>query len=469
MNTFKYNYRQQSSQWIMKFTVFAVMTVLLLGCEKSLEPEFPDFLLSDAAIFEDTATVDAAITNIYSGIRDNSPLSGSTRGMTVLLGLYTDELDYYSTTSQIDNTFYDHTVLPNNPAVSAFWDNSYALIFNANAIIEGLENSSLPMEDKESFLGEAYFLRAYLHFYLAQLFGDIPYIKTTNYTVNASVSRMPLGEVYRLLEEDLSKAKGLLPDMDNSGERLRASKGVASALLAKLYLYTEQWEKARAESNTIITSGVYSWEPDLNLVFLKESPSTIWQLKPDFEGAATKEGETLIFDFGPPYLYALTSEFMMDFEAGDLRRDSWTREISDGTESWFHPFKYKQNMYSSSSTEYSILFRLAEQYLIRAEASLKLGMTQEAKEDIDMIRLRAGLAPTNANSTENIMKELMHQRRYELFTEQGNRWFDLKRTGLAAEVLGPLKPGWKTTDILFPLPQKELLLNPNLNPQNPGY
>ncbi|MBK5214552.1 MAG: RagB/SusD family nutrient uptake outer membrane protein [Flavobacteriaceae bacterium] len=442
---------------------------LLLGCEKALEPDYPNYLLSQDAIFEDTATIDAALADIYSGLRDNSPITGGRTGIAVLLGLYADELNYYSSSSETDNAFYNHTVLPNSSAVFNLWNTSYTLIFKVNSIIEGLHSSPLGEDEIDPYLGEALFLRAYLHFYLSQLYGDIPYIETTNYVQNASVSRMPLQQVYGKMENDLSLAKNLLPDMDNSGKRLRAAKGTASALLARLYLYNGQWEKAWTESNEVIATGNYILESDLNNVFLKESPSTIWQLKPEMDGYPTMEGQSFIFEFGPPSLYALTEDFITDFETGDLRKEVWTREISDGTESWYHAYKYKQNMFSGASSEYSIQFRVAEQYLIRAEASLHLDKLQEAQSDINVIRMRAGLQPTSANSPEELMDELMRQRRFEFFTEGGHRWFDIKRTGTAAEALQPIKTGWKETDVLLPLPQNELLLNPNLNPQNPGY
>lgn len=461
--------KQRSFIWITRFFILGLLPWLFCSCEKDLEPEFPDFLLSGEATFENASTVDAALVNVYAGLRDNSPVAGSIMGVNVLLGLYTDELDFYRADSQIDYTFYNHAVLPNNSGVEGFWNNSYKLIYSANAIIEGLQTSPMTDLERNPFIGEAYFLRAYLHFYLTQLFGEIPYIKTTDYTINATVRRMPLDAVYNEMEQDLLKAKELLPEIDSSGERLRASKGVAIAMLAKLYLYTQQWDKAFIESDDVINSGLYNWQPDLNKVFLKESSSTIWQLKPEFEGAGTKEGETFIFDFGPPFLYALTEAFMLGFEIEDRRKEAWTREITNGTESWFHPYKYKQGMFGGNSTEYSILFRLSEQFLIRAEAALQLGKFQEAKVDINAIRHRAGLPPITANTSQDIMNELMLQRKYEFFTEQGNRWFDLKRTGLASPILSPIKEGWKESDILFPLPARELLLNPNLNPQNPGY
>ena len=64
---------------------------------------------------------------------------------------------------------------------------------------------------------------------------------------------------------------------------------------------------------------------------------------------------------------------------------------------------------------------------------------------------------------------MLQERRSEFFTEQGHRWFDLKRTGTAGQALGSLKPGWKATDAVLPLPESELLLNGNLLPQNAGY
>ncbi len=449
--------------------VLFILLLLLTGCEKDLEPGLPSSQLIGEAIFDDTATVDAALTSIYSGLRDNSTVEGTPSGATVLMGLYADELDYYRADAQTDAAFFNHTVLPSNGAVDGFWNNNYALIYQSNAILEGLEEGGLTMEEKGPFMGEAYFLRAYLHFYLSQLYGEIPYIVSTDYTQNSSPSRMPLPEIYELIEQDLLQAKELLAVSDASGEHIRATKGAASALLARCYLYTQQWEKAKTESTAVIEGGVYVWQPELDQVFLRESPSIIWQLKPEFEGAATKAGEIFVFENGPPPLYALTDLFISNFESGDLRKGIWTRAISDGTDTWYHAFKYKQNTALGSSSEYSVLFRLAEVYLIRAETLVRLGNIEAAKNDINKIRQRAGLDGTKANSVDALLEELVLQRKYELFTEQGHRWFDLKRLQLANEILGPVKPNWNPTDVLLPLPQQELILNPSLQPQNPGY
>jgi hypothetical protein len=92
-----------------------------------------------------------------------------------------------------------------------------------------------------------------------------------------------------------------------------------------------------------------------------------------------------------------------------------------------------------------------------------------AQSDINIIRQRAGLPPTLASTQETLIDVILKERQVELFTEQGHRWFDLKRLGLANVVIQPIKPAWSDTDILFPIPELEILMNPNLNPQNPGY
>jgi hypothetical protein len=156
-------------------------------------------------------------------------------------------------------------------------------------------------------------------------------------------------------------------------------------------------------------------------------------------------------------------------EDGDLRRTKWVGEVSDGTQTWYFPFKYKQQFNTGTSLEYSKVFRLAEQYLIRAEARAMTGNISGAQQDLNSVRNRAGLESTTASTSEQLRDAIISERRFELFTEFGHRWFDLRRTGTAEVVLAPIKPGWRNTDLLLPIPESELLANPNLNPQNPGY
>jgi hypothetical protein len=118
-----------------------------------------------------------------------------------------------------------------------------------------------------------------------------------------------------------------------------------------------------------------------------------------------------------------------------------------------------------------MVLRLAEQYLVRAEARLKqnkLTGNNSAASDLNAIRHRAGLLNSTAITSEALMAEVLEQRKLELFSEWGHRWLDLKRTGNATNVLGPVKASWQPTDTLYPIPKYELINNHNLT-QNEGY
>jgi hypothetical protein len=147
----------------------------------------------------------------------------------------------------------------------------------------------------------------------------------------------------------------------------------------------------------------------------------------------------------------------------------WVGSVTQGTNKWYFPRKYKEKSNTNSSVEYSIVFRLAEMYLIRAEARAKEGNLSGAKDDLNKIRNTAGLGNTNASTSNEINNAILAERKFELFTEYGQRFFDLKRTGTLDLHLASAKPGWNTTDNLLPLPANELIANPNLRPQNPGY
>jgi hypothetical protein len=119
-------------------------------------------------------------------------------------------------------------------------------------------------------------------------------------------------------------------------------------------------------------------------------------------------------------------------------------------------------------TEYNMVLRLAEQYLIRAEARGMQNDLTGAMDDVNIIRARAGLSSIDGTgfAQQDVLDAIDQERRAELFVEWGHRWFDLKRTGKIDAVLGPVKPDWQSKDALFPIAQTEIIANPNLI-QNP--
>lgn len=454
----------------LKLRMISVLTLLaFLGCDEFVTVETPNSQLTGSTVFEDSNTANAAMVAIYAKLRDDGFLSGSAGGSTAVLGMYVDELVYYGGNDENIFPFFSNNLLATNALVSQMWNTSYHQIYFANAVIEGCENStSLSAADKNRFIGEALFVRALVHFYLVSIYGDVPYISNTNYAINRLATRMPVTNVYEMIINDLERAVTLMPEGYSSPERVRPNRSTASALLARVYLYAGQWAEASNAASAVINNSLYTWEDDIDAVFLKESSTTIWQFSPKLEGNNTDEGELFIFESGPPPYIGLSSELFNSFATNDLRKTHWIATISDGTTTWYHAHKYKQQSNTGTSLEYSIIFRLSEQYLIRAEARARQGELSSAKEDLDKVRQLAGLANTTAVTADEIVAAVMEERRHELFTEYGHRFFDLKRNGLLNTVLPQVKPGWNTTDQFWPLPENELLVNPNLT-QNPGY
>lgn len=449
-----------------------VWSLLIPGCTDFVETDLPPSQLTGGAVFTDRATATAALANIYARLRSQTLITGGSRGIGNLLGHYADELDHYGDGFGTIYNFYIHSVLATEPELATLWNNSYSLIYACNSILEGLEdNTALSEMDREQLQGEALFLRGFIHFYLSQLFGDIPYVTRTDYGENAQIGKLGNSEIYELLASDVEKSIDLLPELYVTADRVRVNRYAAMAFLARAALYSGDWERAQTLSNEVLgRTDLYSWEEDLDQIFLKGSKGTLWQLKPESSEGNTLEAQTYIFESGPPINQgALTQSFMDGFAPGDQRAVHWTRSITNGTTVWYHPYKYKANSLTGSSVEHSVVLRLGELYLIRAEARMQLGDLDGAMADLNKIRGRAGLSDLVGLDRMGVEAALIQERRYELFTEFGHRWFDLKRLQKAGEVLGPLKPNWQEYHLLFPIPQSELLANPNLNPQNDGY
>jgi hypothetical protein len=470
-NTNLYIWNAKNSLWGMAFDALWILALatVMSACDSFVDVNLPNSQLTANTVFEEKATANAAMTDIYSKIRDNGLLTGSPGGLSHLLGIYSDELNFYGALPS-GPAFYNNSLIASNPDVKEFWNNSYNQIYAANAVIEGVAHSSkLSTADRNQLTGEALFVRALLHFYLANVYGNVPYITTTDYAINRVAFRIPVATAYANTKADLEQAITLLPEEYLTPDRVRPNKYAAHALLARVDLYAGFWNEASNEASAVLNNtGVYGNEQDLDKTFLKESTSTIWQLAPGFSNGNTLEAQTFNFNEGPPPISALTNDFMAAFTADDQRKSHWTQAVTDGTSTWYHPFKYKFGD-SGTSSEYSIILRLGEMYLIRAEARAHSGDLIGAKEDLNTIRHTAGLTNTSATTPDEILDAILQERRLELFTEFGHRFFDLKRFNKIQTVLSAVKPGWDVHDDLFPIPEAELNLNPNLKPQNPGY
>ena len=313
---------------------------------------------------------------------------------------------------------------------------------------------------------------------MTNLFGDIPYINTTNVEDNAIVSRASQNLIYDLITQDLIEAQSLMEEgfsFSPGEERIRANKAAATAMLARIYLYNEDWLNAENQSSNLIEqTNLYLLEDSLRNVFPATSREAIFQLK---ERQAGIVNQGLFFNLVlPPNDYspnAFTSNFISSVEPNDKRLGTWIGVADFGTV-YYYPNKYTASFVATpDQPEYIVVLRLAEQYLIRSEARANQGNLAGAIADLDVIRNRAGLlllANTNPGIAQaNLLLAIEQERRVEFCAEWGHRWFDLKRTGRANNVLSQVKDDWQSTDVLFPIPEREILNNPNLLPQNPGY
>lgn len=452
------------------FLLFIIMIASSnYSCEKFLEIGSPKDRASPVEMFSSDAMAASAITGIYSRMANSGGFSGNQNSISVLAGLSADELKGYS--SALDVFYRNEIPTTNSTIQNRLWQEPYSYIYTTNAILEGLKGAlGISESVNKQLQGEAKFIRAFCYFYLVNLFGEVPLVLTTDYRANELIPKSSTDKVYDQIIADLIDAESLLSNNYITGERVRPNKWAATALLARVYLYLEKWDLAGQKASEIIDQkNMYSLVDNLDAVFIKNSNEAIWQLMPT-TSTNTKEGALFVL-IATPTQVSLSPDLLTFFESGDNRRSKWIAQYSNSTGIYYYPFKYKIRATASGVVnEYSMVIRLAEIYLIRAEARAKLFQTATALEDINLIRKRSGLATALVGLNQaQCLTEIDKQRRLELFSEWGHRWLDLKRTGKTSATLAALKGGtWKDTDVLYPIPENEIIRNPSIT-QNLGY
>jgi hypothetical protein len=460
-----------------KLFIIIPVFVLFGSCKKFTEIPPPDSQLTTSVVFSNDATATAAMAGIYGQMLANSNvIGGSATDLSFYAGLSADELTAYSSDATLQQ-LYNSTVSVSTANIGTYyWTKSYNLIYQANAMIEQLAVSTTVTDAvKKQLSGEAKFVRALYHFYLVNLFGDVPVVTSTDYRINNIAVRTPKAQVYDQIIADLKDAQGSLAAGYVTGvnvattERTRPNSFAATALLARAYLYANKYDLAEAQATAVINnSAQYSIVSNFANVFLKNSAEAIFQLQGvGTSNTNTYAGARFIFST-TPNLVALTPALVNSFEPGDARKTNWVGSLTVGANTYYYPYKYKI-VSNATISEYSMVLRLAEQYLIRAEARVQNNLPG-AIGDLNVLRARASLpALSTTLSPAQVTTAIEHERQVELFTEFGHRWLDLKRTGRADAVLGQLKgANWQPTDVLYPLPLTEIQTNQNLT-QNPGY
>ena len=469
--------------------LFALLTIT--GCKKFIAIDPPVTAIAAASVYTDNGTAAAVMTGIYDRMESNgSGLTDGNSSISYLIGLSADELkDYASVTSDRNlYQFYTNALSSqtNGTSNNYFWQELYNEIYAANACLEGLGKSpAVTAAMKQQLTGEAKFMRAFLHFYGTLLYGDVPLVTSTDYITNNSIRRTSQSEVFQQVVKDLTEAQQALSDVyvDAGGNpvtlRIRPNKAAATALLARVYLYMGKNDLAEAQASAVINNTQYHLQADLNKVFKASSPDeAILQFIPVVPGFNANIARFLVLTSPPgtgSFRVALSPFLINAFEVGDARRQNWVGKYTSGTNTYYYPNKYKVYLANQPVTEYFMVLRLSEQFLIRAEARAQQGNITGAADDLNVIRNRAGLPNTIAADKPALLASILHERQTELFTEWGHRWFDLNRTANINSVMG--SPGnvcqskggnWSPDWAWLPLPYKEIVYNPNLT-QNKGY
>lgn len=452
---------------ILNVKYLFLLMIVFSACEEFVDIEVPKNQIANTTVFNDDSTAKAALNNLYVSLLTKGFLNGNTNGNAYLLGCLADELQV--TTNQFTDyrSFFEGAVLSNNNAVKNIWNDSYHQIYICNNIIEGLQASSgVSPEVKDEIIGQCLAVRGIIHFYLSQNYGDVPYVTSSDYKINQRIAKTSSSEVLNRAILDLQEAEELLYAVPTNIERIRISKEVVQAFLARMYLYTQQWNLAKQYAELLINNPAFELDPIENL-FLKTSKSAIWQLKPLAEGGNAMEAYSYVFTSSPAPNAQLTQSLLAAFEPNDLRKINWVKVVNSDTHS-AHSNKYKIVGFTTPSQEYSIIIRIEEMYFIAAEAAAELNDFDNTNNYINAIRNRAGLQSLSITNTHDAINSILQERRVELFCEFGHRFYDLKRRNRLNEITNS-KPTWKAHLQYWPIPEVEMNLNPNLKPQNDGY
>lgn len=470
-----------------------LLIALLTGCEKALE-EKPSIFVSPDALFTSPDSYDRTVMGIYRTLPGtlgyNAWLTRESFSDIIgpVSGAYEQGLPVYQNNHQ--PFFYN---------VRDQWTNHYAIIKDANFILKKLNEATVLAEArKNELIAEARFLRGYAYFQLVQLYGDVP-IRTAPLEDldNVQIARSPQAEVYTLILEDLTTAEANLPA--NAPVTGRVYKEVATALLAKVYLtmagnplnQTQYYVNARDKALAVINSGKFSLLEDYAQVFHNTgyTAESIWEqtYQPGVGGNPLMQNSAT----APGYNYILTPAawFISSFPAGDQRKAWGLKENYQAPSGTLAPFFTKfvnlawvdQGFTTAQAgrLEYTIpLLRLAEMYLIAAEAENEISGPANAYPYLNAIRRRARVDKANPAhvpdvaglSQEQFREAVLMERKWELHLE-GSTWYDLKRTNTLSRiqaVRGPtlIKPIGAYNQTWY-IPDVEIQNN-NI-PQNPLY
>lgn len=480
----------------------AIFSITTVSCSDEFVSRDPVYSIDSENYFNSKTDYDNALIAAYDLLQSSyvNVMLGEIASDNTLAGgeSQTDVIGF----QQIDDMI--HT--PVNSNLRDIWNWMFAGVNRANYILEFKDKTDF--EGKNQVIAEARFLRAYYHFELVKWFGGIPMKEDARFKIGdeKSIPRSSVQDVYASIEADLIFASENLAATPS--QKGRATKGAAIALLGKAYLYQDKFTQAASTFDKIITNSPYSLVADYNSMFEEEGENgseSVFEVQyTDKEGAGfgclqCSEGNVAI-GFSGPRNYSgdlftsgfsfnvPTQEVVNAFEVGDNREavaildiEAWAAATGatygEGYEhTGFFNRKYIPRKRSTDAQgdlnltnpgNYRAI-RYADVLLMAAEAYNRSGLDDnKARVYLNEVRRRAfgdnnhDISASGAALTDFIWAE----RRVELVGE-GHRFFDLVRTGKAAQEIDGFIAG---KNELFPIPIEEIQFANGNWAQNPGY
>lgn len=499
---------------IDKYLIGAIALVAITGCKKSFLEVAPQGQITQAEVALDPNAAKSLVSGVYNTLYFGG-FDKTTVGFlwAIATDVASDDADKgsfdadFGPAKEIDNFTHNS----NNFIFNNIWNGYYAGIARANQAMQALNASSFDATVKNRLLGEVRFIRGMYYFNLVRFFGGVPLILKVATATEANnpefQTRATKDQVYAAVIDDLQFAVDNLPlKGDAATETGRANKGAAEAFLAKVYLYQKNYQKAFDLTKDIINSGKYSLVSDYSQIFRmsgNNNSESVFEvqtgitancdaLSPLFvNGQGARAGnkggwDDLGFGLNNP-----TLDLANAYPAGDTRKnatiifinptvpagpnpgtilyDGFRIPTQDSVQNPRYNYKAHELVTCNGSKDLKPknirLMRYAEVLLIYAEAASQIGNTAEALAKLNLVRLRAVVAPS-ATATQ---ADVWNERRLELAMER-DRFFDLVRQGRAGTVLRA--HGKAFTDgknEVFPIPQAQIDLSGGKLTQNPGY
>ncbi|MDX8340683.1 RagB/SusD family nutrient uptake outer membrane protein [Draconibacterium sp. IB214405] len=489
---------------IKKLFVCLVIVSGVVGCNLNYQPYDG---IPESELKEDIIGLNGATVGNYNYLKDsyyqrNFHFFGEYGGDNVSLSGTTSDHLFYC---------YNYQHFPAMNTTSNFWEKAYQLIVGCNKVILSIDDSA--SDELRQLKGENLFLRAQTLFHLTNTFGRPYYqspetnlgvpIKLDDNVVNVP-ARGTVKEVYEQIIADLLQAEAL---MGSERENVYGSKEVAQAMLSRVYLYMSGTpenpdinyaQKAKDYANKVIDSGRYHLEEteEFKTYFRKlpeQNTETIFAVKHTIDVDDRGWGS-----IGSMYNH-IESQGWGEMYASEPYRELLDENPEDARHAFIEPQYESDGITLKERNGYPIYYinkfsmqeerptlsspvylRLAEMYLNRAEANAKLGLNEEAIEDVNLIRSRAGLSGDALYSTDDlkgrasVFDVVLEERRLELAFEAQRKW-DIFRNGLTLDRNYPgtheqgdallfVPPDHRR--VVFYIPEAQILVQENLV-QNP--